>query len=277
MNHNSFIDVVLFPRVSIRVSDLQRERMWTFRTHAAALRCTSAFSTAITLSPVNFSAPTPTSTWRFVETAKTLADTWTRCRVVTLNSESLLHSQDEDGFTPVLLAAWDPWKRGTLPTLTHLALIGANLDVPDNEGTPPILKAWNQPQHVATLVQHGCNVNTVTKHGFSLVELAAMQNDFDLAAALLSAGAQPPKPVIFSEPRTKYRTEYSILRMMCSSPLTLKEQSRLCIRKIAHKCGTVYRVVERLPLPLLIKNYLMMTEIPLHPDRELVCVSVREN
>lgn len=156
-------------------------------------------------------------------------------------------------------------------------MIGANLDTPDNDCIPPIVKAWNQTQHVATLVQHGCNINVLTKHGFSLVELAAMQDNFELAAALLSAGAKPPKPSIFTEPRTKYKTEYSVLKNMCSTPLSLKEQSRLVIRKTVSQHCTVYSGVEQLPLPLIIKNYLMMTEIPAHPDRELLSSNIRAN
>ena len=190
---------------------------------------------------------------------------------------TIIYFQDEDGFTPIYLAAWDPWKRGTLPTLTHLALLGANLDTPDHDYTPPIVKAWNQAQNVATLVQHGCNIDVITKHGFSLVELAAMQDYFELAAALLAAGAKPPKPSIFTEPRTKYKTEYSVLQTMCSAPLSLKEQSRLVIRKVVSQHCTVYSGVEQLPLPLLMKNYLMMTEIPVHPHKELVSASVRGN
>ena len=139
------------------------------------------------------------------------------------------------------------------------------------------MKAWNQAQHVATLVQHGCNIDIITKHGFSLVELAAMQDNFELAAALLSAGAKPPKPSIFTEPRTKYKTEYIVLQNMCSTPLTLKEQSRLVLRKVVSLHCTVYTGVDQLPLPLLMKNYLMMTEIPVHPHKELMSVSVRDN
>ncbi len=175
----------------------------------------------------------------------------------------------------MFLAAWDPWKRGTLPTLTHLALIGADLNLPDNDGTLPLVKAWNFPQHVATLIQHGCDVNIVTKHGFSLVELAAMQDNFELAAALLSAWPRPPKPAVFNEPRSKYKTEYKQLQNLCSSPLSLKEQSRLVIRHEASRSCTVYSAVERLPLPLLIKNYLMMTEIPVTSSGEFISSNVR--
>ncbi len=139
--------------------------------------------------------------------------------------------------------------------------MGADLDLADNEGIPPILKAWNNPEHIATLIQHGCNVDVNTKHGFSILELAAMQANFDLVSSLLSAGAKPPSHSALNEPRTKHQVEYHALSELCSVPLTLKDQCRLRIRKLIRGHQLLNTGISMLPLPALIKNYLMMTEL----------------
>ena len=172
--------------------------------------------------------------------------------------------QDMDGYTAVFLAAWDPWDKGTLPTLENLAKTGASLDKPDLMGVAPLTKAWSHKDHVIMLIQHGCQVNLETQpnlqtpYGFSLMELAAMEGDYRTVHALRVAGFDA-SVIDFSVRREKYQQEYDELQKLCAEPLSLRDSSRLLIRK--HLGKYLHKKINELPLPVYLKFYLCMKDL----------------
>ncbi len=163
------------------------------------------------------------------------------------------------------MAAWDPWEKETLPTLDQLARSGADLDLTDYQGVTPLTKAWANKEHVITLIQHGCQVNTKTHHnleapsfGFSLLELAAMEGNFRIVHALRVAGFNATD-IDFSHKRGKYQKEYDDLYELCSQPLALRDICRLNIRKSLKR--NIFKKIEHLPLPMLLKNILCMKDL----------------
>ena len=72
--------------------------------------------------------------------------------------------QDDDGFTPCFVAAWNPRKHEThanCETLLQLIERGADLDATDNKGVTAVNAALESGQFtcVRLLLAHGCHVN----------------------------------------------------------------------------------------------------------------------
>jgi ankyrin repeat protein len=181
-----------------------------------------------------------------------------------IEENSNIDLQDMDGYSAVFLAAWDPWDKGTLPTLERLARVGVDLNKSDFMGVAPLTKAWSRKDHVRSLIQHGCCVNLDTRptlqtpYGFSLMELAAMEADLRTVYALRAAGFNPTV-IDFTARREKYQHEYDELHKLCLEPLSLKDQCRLQIRNSLKQF--LHKKIHLLPLPTIIKYYLCMEDL----------------
>lgn len=72
--------------------------------------------------------------------------------------------QDDDGFTPCFVAAWNPRKHdasSNCTTLLQLVERGVDVDAPDSKGVSPVNAALESGQFAAVrlLLAHGCQVN----------------------------------------------------------------------------------------------------------------------
>ncbi|MCA9189727.1 MAG: ankyrin repeat domain-containing protein, partial [Planctomycetales bacterium] len=107
------------------------------------------------------------------------------------------------GSTPYLLAA----QTADLPLLTLFAELGADANIPNADGTTPLLaaagvgalgdgdeSAGTEAETVETiryLLTHGANVNAVDRNGETAVHGAAYQSLPDVARLLVASGADP--------------------------------------------------------------------------------------
>ena len=152
------------------------------------------------------------------------------------------------------MAAWDPWRRDTLSILEHLASRGADLDTADGMGISPLEKAIHSEQYVMTLIRYGCNVN-ITSPTYSVIELAAQDNRFDIVDMLLVAGFDV-RQIDFSKERDRYQEEYAQLQETCQNPLRLKDICRLTIRSSMNK-EHISSDIRKLLLPPILKRFLL--------------------
>jgi len=165
-----------------------------------------------------------------------------------------LDIQDHDGYTSTMLAAWDPWQRGTFPTLQNLAMRGANLDIVDVKGISPLFKAWEHPEHVLLLIQHGCNVTLKSHAATSIIELAALQDKWCLVYLLLAAGfdrstVNLSRLAVRDTPHPS-RTH---LTQLLTSPNSLRDTARLAIRANLHRPTLNHTAC--LPLPPILRDF----------------------
>lgn len=171
-----------------------------------------------------------------------------------INTTNNLDIQDHDGYTCTMLAAWDPWQRGTLPTLEKLAMHGANLDIVDMEGVSPLWKAWEQPEHVLLLIQHGCNVTLKSQAATTIIELAAIQNNWCLVYLLLAAGFDRStvdmSRLAIRDTQHPSRTH---LTQLLTSPNSLRDSARIVIRSNLHRPALQHTA--SLPLPPLLRDF----------------------
>ena len=140
--------------------------------------------------------------------------------------------------------------------------MGSDLNLCDNEGVTPLIKAWPLRHHVSVLIKFGCSVNLCTSSGLFPLELATTSGDFQLVGQLLAAGANPAH-VDFdrhSNPHnTKYCSEFRKLRDICRYPTSLKGLCRICVRSLIKE--NMFKGVQSLPLPRALKEFLLLGNV----------------
>lgn len=107
------------------------------------------------------------------------------------SSPDLVFSKDENGFTPLHLAA----ANGYRDMVEFLLTTKAEVNATDNAGSTPLHQAavaeGNNADLIETLLAHGANVNTVDKLGLTPLHYATLANNVDAVKSLLSHGANP--------------------------------------------------------------------------------------
>ncbi|CAH1798262.1 unnamed protein product [Owenia fusiformis] len=180
---------------------------------------------------------------------------------------------------------------GNIKIITELTKQNGNVDARNNHGETPLLRSlegifeiiqWNIPddEKVWTaenfykicqfLIQNGCDVNVCNKDGKSVLTLAVSTADqvkahgeligplMTVIRMIILAGYRPkPKDLnIVPENLSSQIPLKQYLQNMIANPLTLKQSSRISIRK---NIGTpVCSKVLMLPLPSLLNQYIAM-------------------
>jgi ankyrin repeat protein len=98
-----------------------------------------------------------------------------------------VNSPDEDGWTPVLIAA----QYGHVHVIRALAEHGADLNTPNNDGTTPVYIAAQEGhvEVIKVLVKHGADMNTPKDDGGTPVLAAAHRGHADVIKLLYKLGA----------------------------------------------------------------------------------------
>jgi Ankyrin repeats (3 copies)/Ankyrin repeats (many copies) len=112
-----------------------------------------------------------------------------KVRALIKNSPDLVFSKDEDGFTPLHLAA----ANGHKGMVKFLLTAKAEVNSKDNAGSTPLHQAAAAAgQHsdlVEVLLAHKADVNAADKHGLTPLHYATLANSRDVVRLLLSHGA----------------------------------------------------------------------------------------
>jgi hypothetical protein len=182
--------------------------------------------------------------------------------------------QDEDGYTPLYLAAWNPGFDHPLQSHSEQALQavelvdrlvekGADVDAVDQRDMVCLVRAWNHKPVVRALICNGANVDQVVQVGknkYPLPLVAALEGDSDMVALLHQAGYNAATLLssvfLVDERHSKIVSE---LTRTFSSPLSLKAQCRLVVRR---RCGSVKLKCRLafLPIPPPVMEYLLFQE-----------------
>jgi len=113
-----------------------------------------------------------------------------KVRELIKNNPDLVLSKDEDGFTPLHLAAANGYKGLVEFLLTTKAEVNAK----DNAGSTPLHQAATaEGEHtdlVEVLLAHKADVNAADKHGLTPLHYATLANNRGVVKALLDHGAK---------------------------------------------------------------------------------------
>ena len=172
------------------------------------------------------------------------------------------------------LAAWDPGSErprldGTSRVNQAVALVqrlvekGADVDSLDIRQVACLVRSWNRKPVVRALIQNGAAVNhtlQVGKNEYPLPVVAALEWDSDMVNLLRKAGYDSMSLISKVLPLDdKHSRIISDLTKTFSSPLSLRDLSRLSIRKccgrIKLKCKLAF-----LPLPPALIHFLYFEE-----------------
>lgn len=104
-----------------------------------------------------------------------------------------INARSKYGDTPLLGASW----KRRLDLLEMLINVGADVNVPDNQGTTPLIAVtpdddWPtsvDPKIISFLIEHGANVNAADEKGETALFGAAFYGDFETVKLLTAAGA----------------------------------------------------------------------------------------
>ena len=110
-----------------------------------------------------------------------------------LEAGANLEAQNEDGATPLHLAAYD----GTLAVVTALLEAGANLEARTKDGVTPLhlAAAFNEnPAVVTALLEAGANLEARNEYGATPLHLAAFNENPAVAIGAAGGGSQPGGP-----------------------------------------------------------------------------------
>jgi hypothetical protein len=121
-----------------------------------------------------------------------------------LQQGAKVNAQNENGWTPVLLASMT---RGSAETIRLLVSQGAELTARDPFGrTPLILAAWSEDKDVLRLlVDAGADVNATDKKGESALIAAARRGNSEQVMSLLRSGAA----VDYEDPQGRTALSYA--------------------------------------------------------------------
>ena len=105
-----------------------------------------------------------------------------------------INAQDSEGGTPLYWAAAGPYpnRRQNLVQIAELLISrGAAIDMPNNDGTTPLLLAtdFRFREMVELLIRRGANVNLGNNEGTTPLHDAAGASDTDIMSLLLAGGA----------------------------------------------------------------------------------------
>jgi ankyrin repeat protein len=112
-----------------------------------------------------------------------------RVRELIKNNPDLVFSKDEDGFTPLHLAAANGYKS----IAEFLLATKAEVNSRDNAGSTPLHQAATaEGEHtsvVELLLAHEADVNAADRHGLTPLHYATLANNRDVVKSLLYHGA----------------------------------------------------------------------------------------
>jgi ankyrin repeat protein len=112
-------------------------------------------------------------------------------RLLIKNNPNLVLSKDEDGFTPLHLAAANGYKS----MVEFLLSIKADVNAKDNAGSTPLHQAaaadGEHSDIVELLLARKADVNAADKQGLTPLHYALLADNPDVAIALLKHGANP--------------------------------------------------------------------------------------
>jgi hypothetical protein len=116
-----------------------------------------------------------------------------------------LNSPDNDGFTPVYVAA----QEGHMEVVKALAGRGANLDTPNNNGASPVLIAaqMGHVKAIRALVEHGADIDSLTNHGISPLRTAISHDQREASTFLVNIGADVKQCLQDLDPRCDHIRE----------------------------------------------------------------------
>jgi ankyrin repeat protein len=113
----------------------------------------------------------------------------TKVRELIQNNPDLVFSKDEDGFTPLHLAAANGYKG----LVEFLLTTKAEVNSKDNAGSTPLHQAAAaEGEHgalVELLLAHNADVDAADKHGLTPLHYATLANNQDVVKSLLTHGA----------------------------------------------------------------------------------------
>jgi ankyrin repeat protein len=116
-------------------------------------------------------------------------DDVTKVREMIKSDPSLVFSKDEDGFTPLHLAAANGYK----DMVDFLLAAKADVNAKDNAGSTPLHQAAAaEIQHrdiVEVLLAHKADVNAADRQGLTPLHYATLANNLGLVGLLLNHGA----------------------------------------------------------------------------------------
>jgi len=110
-----------------------------------------------------------------------------KVRALILTDTNLINAKNNDGWTPLHIAAANGKDDMAEMLLDH----GADVNAKDNGGATPLLYAamYGQKEVAQVLLDHGADVNAKTVGGMTPLHYAAMRGYTDLAELLLTHGA----------------------------------------------------------------------------------------